>query len=307
VGEASSSRRWAPRLDDLLAVCPTPLVLLDREANCLAVSREAQALLDGPDTGLTGVSWLELVHPDDRDAVAHALTAATTMPTELTTCVGWAQASVSVVLRIGSHADDAGRLVGHVLSLTPLSTPPSQEEDEAAALALLRSLDLEPYQSRHDPLTGLFGPAALSQHLDQTMADLHPGEHVCLLWCDIDGMTRHNERLGHAGGDELLMAVAGRLRGAVRGVDVLGRIGPDEFVVLSDDADDLADIEALAGRLMTVLTRPYRLRGGMLAATVSLGIARVNLTSSADEALGRAEQAAGRARAAGPGRWYLSA
>jgi diguanylate cyclase (GGDEF)-like protein len=228
-------------------------------------------------------------------------------PTELTTCVGWGPASTSVVLRIGNHTDSHGRVVGYVLTLVPLSSPPNRADDEEAAMALLRSLDLEPYQSRHDPLTGLFGPAALSEHLDIALGGLEPGENVCVLWCDVDGMTRFNERLGHAGGDELLMAVAGRLRGAVRGVDVLGRVGADEFVVISDDAEELADIEALATRLTGVLSRPFRLRGGMEDVSVSMGITRANLTSSSDDVLRAAEQASARARAAGPGRWYLSA
>jgi diguanylate cyclase (GGDEF)-like protein len=305
VGDATSDRRWAPRLDDLLAACPTPLVLLDREARCLAMSRSAEALLAAPKSSITGADWLELVHPDDRDAVTGML-AGGSGPTELTTCVGWGLASTAVVLRIGIHNDDTGQRIGHVLSLTPLVVPPSREEDEAAALTLLRSIDLEPYQSRHDPLTGLFGPAALGEHLDHALASLDPDEYVCILWCDIDGMTRLNERLGHAGGDELLMAVAGRLRGAVRAIDVLGRVGPDEFLVISDDADDLPAIEALATRLMAVLTRPYRLRCGMTEVTVSLGITRANLTNSSDDVTRRAEQAAGRARSAGPGRWFLS-
>jgi diguanylate cyclase (GGDEF)-like protein len=307
VGEASSFRRWAPRLDDLLTASPTPLVLLDQDGRCMAASRAADAVISAPAPGVAGIRWLELVHPDDHDAVAAALAGGLGEHRELITCVGWGQASTSVVLRIGTHVDDAGHVLGHVLSFTPLPTPPSREADEEAALTLLRSLDLEPYQSRHDPLTGLFGPAALSEHLDTALSDLHPGEHVCVLWCDVDGMTRLNERLGHVGGDELLMAVAGRLRGAVRGIDVLGRVGPDEFVVISDDADDLADIEALANRLMSVLTRPFRLTTGMLDVSVSLGITRANLTTSSDDVLRRAEQAATRARAAGPGRWFLSA
>jgi diguanylate cyclase (GGDEF)-like protein len=307
VGEASSSQRWAPRLDDLLAASPTALVLLDPEGRCVAVSRAADALMAAPDPGVAGIIWLDLVHPDDRDAVATALAGGPDGARELITCVGWGQATTSVVLRIGTHADDAGRVLGHVLSFTPLPSPPSRNDDEEAAMALLRSLDLEPFQSRHDPLTGLFGPTALGEHLDIALADLHPGEHVCVLWCDVDGMSHLNERLGHAGGDELLMAMAGRLRGAVRGVDVLGRVGADEFVVLSDDADELADIEALATRLMGVLSRPFRLRSGMVDVSVSLGITRADLTSSSDDVLRRAEQASGRARAAGPGRWFLSA
>ncbi len=98
------------------------------------------------------------------------------------------------------------------------------------------------YLALHDALTGLANRALLDDRLSQAIAACErEGGVVAVLFCDVDGLKAVNDRYGHPFGDELLVTVARRLGGQVRGGDTLARFGGDEFVVVcnlrsSDDA-----------------------------------------------------------------------
>ena len=98
----------------------------------------------------------------------------------------------------------------------------------------------------HDPLTGLANRAALLDEITRALsAGRRSGRSTAVLMMDLDRFKNVNDTLGHAAGDELLVAAAARIEEVVRGGDLVARLGGDEFVVVMRDLDDPA--EAVAG------------------------------------------------------------
>ncbi|MEV7601013.1 EAL domain-containing protein [Kitasatospora sp. NPDC089797] len=95
---------------------------------------------------------------------------------------------------------------------------------------------------------------------------------VCYL--DLDGFAAINETLGHHIGDQLLIAVAARLRGGLSGRDthLVARMGGDEFAVLVTDSSGSEQLTALAGRILELLERPFDVVGHRLVITASVGV-----------------------------------
>lgn len=147
------------------------------------------------------------------------------------------------------------------------------------------------HAATHDSLTGLANRAALSTHLDQRI--VHSGaDGVTVLFVDLDGFKRINDSLGHSVGDELLSTIARRIREAVRPEDFVVRFGGDEFVIVSDQPRGADGALALAHRVLTAVREPVELRGTLIQARASVGVA-IGATSGGDaEALLRDADAA---------------
>jgi diguanylate cyclase (GGDEF)-like protein len=92
-----------------------------------------------------------------------------------------------------------------------------------------------------------------------------------VLFVDLDGFKAVNDTLGHAAGDQLLVAVAGRLSAGVRTGDCVARLGGDEFAVLLGTADD-ARVRRVADRLLQRLRQPVGLAGHAVTVTVTVTV-----------------------------------
>ena len=108
------------------------------------------------------------------------------------------------------------------------------------------------------------------------------GEHVAILYLDLDGFKKVNDSHGHAAGDELLISVGRRLRELLRESDVAARLGGDEFVVLLDDIHTMQGAETVACRLLEALDEPVKVKGHMVAVSASVGIAVSDSTRHED-------------------------
>lgn len=159
-------------------------------------------------------------------------------------------------------------------------------------------LEME-HQARHDPLTGLGNRTALSEaYLSLGTAD---DALTCVHCFDLDGFKHINDRFGHAVGDALLVAIAGRLREKLEPPYLAVRIGGDEFVILQPHVRDPAEAEMLARRILDVLGRPYRLGGEEVTIGISLGYTMAlsgsaeleQMVASADKASYRAKRNGG--------------
>jgi len=121
---------------------------------------------------------------------------------------------------------------------------------------------------------------------------------VAALFVDLDNFKSINDTLGHGVGDELLQAVAARLKGVVRDADALGRLGGDEFVVVTEELSLEVGPELIAERLLEALKPSFKLGAGeetRVTVTASIGIAAGD-HSSAEELLRDADIAMYRAK-----------
>jgi len=130
---------------------------------------------------------------------------------------------------------------------------------------------------------------------------------VAALFVDLDNFKSINDTLGHGVGDELLRAVAARLKGVVRDADALGRLGGDEFVVISDELTLEVGPELIAERLLDALNQPFKLgadKDTRVTVTASIGIA-AGAHTVAEELLREADIAMYRAKWDGKHRYVV--
>ncbi|WP_284615509.1 putative bifunctional diguanylate cyclase/phosphodiesterase [Aquabacterium humicola] len=126
----------------------------------------------------------------------------------------------------------------------------------------------------HDPLTGLANRTLFAElALAAVAAARRDGGRLALLFLDLDRFKSVNDQLGHAAGDELLVALAGRLRAAVRESDVVCRHSGDEFTILLHDAHQWDEVAATADRLLKSIEAPMMVREQEVTVSASIGIA----------------------------------
>ena len=96
---------------------------------------------------------------------------------------------------------------------------------------------------------------------------------LATLFLDLDNFKPVNDMLGHCAGDELLVAVAERLRRAVRQVDLVSRVGGDEFAIVLVDLPGLDVAHQLAQKLVDAIAQPFVVQGKKIHIGVSIGVA----------------------------------
>ncbi len=176
------------------------------------------------------------------------------------------------------------------------------------AIERVRMQEQLQHMARHDGLTGLPNRQLFLDRLDAALARaVRNGGGFALLYLDLDNFKEVNDRHGHAAGDRLLCEVARRLQQGVRDVDTVGRIGGDEFVVLLEGVDKLADVALIAAKIEQLFERPIAAGGHDLLIGPSIGhalypydgVTAALLLEHADVAMYRAKQANIARRAAG--------
>ncbi len=126
----------------------------------------------------------------------------------------------------------------------------------------------------HDALTGLPNRVLFRQRLDHAVLRARrSGTMMAVLFADLDRFKEVNDVHGHQTGDELLLAVARRLKGLLRPGDTLARLSGDEFVILCEDLAEATDVEMLAARIGAALAQRFGLSGRDVSVTASGGIA----------------------------------
>ena len=144
-------------------------------------------------------------------------------------------------------------------------------EDEVAFLAAVATLiiiaverdrgeQVTRHAALHDPLTGLPNRTLALDRLEQALARRQRERiDLAVFVLDVDGFKLINDSLGHAAGDEVLLALAPRLTAALRTTDTVARLGGDEFVVICPDVDGPRGATDVAERLGAAVTRPLSL------------------------------------------------
>ncbi len=147
--------------------------------------------------------------------------------------------------------------------------------------------------SQHDSLTGLLNHSAAKSRLDLLVRSLEDSrEQLCVAMLDIDHFKSVNDLYGHPVGDQVIRSLAWLLKGRLRGSDIVGRYGGEEFIVVLRNAS-LGEAEAVLDCIRAdFATLPHAHSTGTLRATFSAGLASYpkwttgnDLTHAADEAL----------------------
>tara|TARA_R110002020_G_scaffold36822_5_gene110643 strand:- start:137 stop:2359 length:2223 start_codon:yes stop_codon:yes gene_type:complete len=216
-------------------------------------------------------------------------------------------------------------LIGATLRIakeqTDLATPFQHRTDEigelAVAIETLREAMVErghlrdirdmavdlAHMAHHDPLTGLPNRALLMATLEEAVAELPAGKRFNVLMLDLDRFKSINDTMGHASGDNLLVAIADRLVAVLGPGDLVARLGGDEFAIIQPvDRNPSIEARHLAHRLLEAVSSGIALDGQELVVGTSIGIACAPLHGeAAAELLKKADLALYRSKASGRG------
>ncbi|TFV53732.1 diguanylate cyclase [Blastococcus sp. TF02A_35] len=254
------------------------IAIIDAQFRLLFTSPAARDLLGIDGATARDVSLLDLVVPEDRDAV-----------------------------RAGTRAQAAGdgsalhfRVPVDGAEPRELEVTSSERPGGSRRVLYLRDVTSRRLRERElermaytDHLTGLPNRVLLFRELGVVSDDPR-----ALLVLDLDGFKAVNDVAGHEAGDQLLVEVARRLHTVVRDDDLVARLGGDEFAVLLSGS--VADGEEVAHRVVDVMARPFRAGGQTFAVGASVGVS--TLATVGGQAAFRAADAALReAKRAGKG------
>jgi diguanylate cyclase (GGDEF)-like protein/PAS domain S-box-containing protein len=192
----------------------------------------------------------------------------------------------------GANLLDEPSVGGLVLNIRDVS-------DRRALEADLRN------QAFHDPLTGLANRARFLDLLKGALADERRRDRITVLFIDLDGFKAVNDRLGHAGGDDLLVTVANRLTSTLRETECIARLSGDEFGVFAEGIGPTQAAE-MAQRLLDSLAEPCEVQREEIRISASVGVAIGGTgVEDASDLLHRADLAMYTAKAAGRARFKV--
>ena len=226
-----AQRRFQAAFDE----APIGMALATLDGRFFMVNRSLHRILGYPPGALVGMSNVDITHPDDH---AHSRLEMQRL--------GAGEISGFQLEKRYIHAD--GHTVWVALSVSLVAEPDGgsycvgQIEDITERKAIAEHLE---HSAVHDALTGLPNRVYFVGRLDEALRRAEPeGSHVGVVFLDVDRFKVVNDSLGHTAGDELLKAVADRLRESLRPEDVVARFGGDEFAVLVERvADEPAAME----------------------------------------------------------------
>lgn len=208
--------------------------------------------------------WFSRIHPDDRERVelrllAHTRRLITSFELEYRMLHRDGQYRWMLCRSIAVW-DESGRATRMVGSQTDITDRKRAEERLA-------------YGALHDALTGLPNRTLFMDRLSLALKRSRREKHLfAVLFLDLDRFKTINDSLGHAAGDELLIAVARRLESVLRPGDTVARLGGDEFAVILDHLDAPEDAEWVAERIQQALRAPLTISGRTVYTTASIGL-----------------------------------
>ena len=284
----SKERAHTSRYEDLLDGIQAAVFEVDLDSNVILYANRHSVDLVG--SRLTdGAQLLALVHPDDRQHIEGQMAAAVV-------------ANEPVRLEVRAQIDGASRYF-------ELQTSLSRKGDKARIRLVLidvsdrKHIELEmAYRALHDALTDLPNRSMISQRMDlHTRGAEEERQSHAVLMLDLDSFKHVNDGLGHHHGDLLLVEIAERLRRTVRPIDLIARMGGDEFAIWLECCDEAHAVE-VAERVGHNIAAPYVVDGITIDPAVSIGIALFPRDATdASELLRLADIAMYRAKRSGSG------
>jgi diguanylate cyclase (GGDEF)-like protein len=161
--------------------------------------------------------------------------------------------------------------------------------------------------AHYDALTGIPNRVLLADRLEQALAQSQRRKRgLAVVYLDLDGFKDVNDLHGHETGDQLLIAIAKRLRDTLREGDTLARLGGDEFVAVLTDLGDSDEWTGILARMQQAAAAPVKVRQHTLQLSASLGVTLFPQNGGdADTLLRHADQAMYQAKQAGKNRYHL--
>jgi len=162
--------------------------------------------------------------------------------------------------------------------------------------------------ARYDSLTKLPNRALLGERLEQALVQTERrGQHLAVVFIDLDGFKAVNDTHGHEAGDHLLITLAERMKGALRDGDILARLGGDEFVAVLLDLADVDDSAPMLNRLLAAAAQPVHLGQARLQVSASLGVTFYPQVQELepDQLMRQADQAMYQAKQSGKNRFHV--
>ncbi len=277
---------------------PIGMALATMDGRFIMVNRSLHRILGYAPGALVGMSNVDITHQDD---LAHSRLEMQRL--------GAGEISGYQLEKRYIHAD--GHTVWVALSVSMVAEPDGESyvvgqiEDITQRKAIAEHLE---HSAVHDALTGLPNRVYFVGRLDEALRRAErEGTRIGVVFLDVDRFKVVNDSLGHAAGDELLKAVADRLRESLRPDDVVARFGGDEFTVLVERVADEAAAMEMADRVLRILGRPVNLSHGETYVSASLGVAISEPGTSGAELLRNADTAMYVAKQRGRGRVELFA
>ncbi len=287
-GRLEALRESEQHFRSLVQHAPDLIVLVDAAGTPRYVSPAIERVLGYPAGQVAGCYDRSLLHPDDVARARRYFAEIVRRPGN----------TPAVELR-ARHRDGSWRcleVVGNNLLADPsVGSIVFSARDVTERKRLEEELA---HQALHDSLTGLPNRVLLMDRLSHALARAgREGQRVAVLFLDLDRFKTVNDSLGHDAGDELLAAVAQRLRGCLRAEDTAARLGGDEFVVLLASLSDAGEAIQVAERIVERLETPFRVGGREVRISTSVGIALsqpaegrpIDLLREADGAMYRAK------------------
>lgn len=244
-----------------LEVVPFAMLIADGAAQVLAVNAKWMELSGLGRANSLGPGWLSVLEPDARSRLRDDVVR-----------VAREGGGATVDYQIGAPPHKSWTrwwISRHELDGLPLvAIGAADVDDDYTRQANLYHL------ATHDSLTGLINRSHFIECIDQALRrSQRQSRHVAVVYVDLDGFKRVNDRGGHSLGDRVLFAIASRLRHAVRSADMVARIGGDEFAVLCEGLTAAEQADVVARRIALALTDSVELDGERWSVAASVGAA----------------------------------
>jgi diguanylate cyclase (GGDEF)-like protein/PAS domain S-box-containing protein len=287
--ELESSER---RFRTLVTNSTDVVMIVGRDGRIAYQSPSVERVLGHSPSSRLGHPVGVLAHPHDADYFRTTLTELGALP--------GAERTLELRTR---HADGSWRILE--------ATAKNLLDDPAVAGIVINCRDVTErraleeqlkHEALHDPLTTLANRVLFVDRVGHALSRRDKPDATGVLFMDLDDFKTINDSLGHAAGDELLQAVAQRLRGNLRLEDTVARLGGDEFAVLVEDGD-VTLVEHVGNRLLGALRAPFEIAGKQVHIGASVGAAMSSADNREGEVLLRnADVAMYTAKSRGKGR-----
>lgn len=175
------------------------------------------------------------------------------------------------------HAFDAPPIIDAFtlsISLCVIVVVANRLRETSTANELLRGSLLKARRAAdHDPLTGLLNRTSFMRALEEAITQATDERRTAVLFCDLDGFKRINDAYGHVTGDSVLRMAASRLVNTVRAVDVVGRVGGDEFCILVRGVHDADEAAHMSANIERAFADPFHAQSDRYGVGVTAGAA----------------------------------